>query len=243
MEREELFKEIKRFTIGLDDTFTFKCTQCGKCCIDRNDILLSPRDMYRISKYLDVSPVQLLIDYCEFYIGKNSNMPIVRLRSEGPFSRCTMLKGTQCLIHEAKPSVCAMYPLGRYTECDTSVLEGNEMIKTVVHYILQPTDCGNETETHTVREWLAGFHMESEDVAYLRWNWAISEIGSRLKKLKDHRDEHFMFLAERCSLVALYLNYSMDEEFLPQFEKNISELIEQLNTIEEFVNNQGGDAL
>lgn len=29
--------------IGLDDTFRFHCDQCGKCCIDREDILLNPK--------------------------------------------------------------------------------------------------------------------------------------------------------------------------------------------------------
>ena len=34
--------------IGLDDTFRFHCDQCGKCCIDREDILLNPKDVFNI---------------------------------------------------------------------------------------------------------------------------------------------------------------------------------------------------
>ena len=38
--------------IGLDDTFRFHCDQCGKCCIDREDILLNPKDVFNISREL-----------------------------------------------------------------------------------------------------------------------------------------------------------------------------------------------
>ena len=35
---------------SLDDTFQFQCDQCGKCCINREDILMSPLDMYNAAK-------------------------------------------------------------------------------------------------------------------------------------------------------------------------------------------------
>ena len=35
-------EEIKSMTVGLDDIFKFHCDQCGKCCIHREDIILSP---------------------------------------------------------------------------------------------------------------------------------------------------------------------------------------------------------
>lgn len=37
---KELKEQLGYEEIGLDDTFTFHCTQCGKCCIHREDILL-----------------------------------------------------------------------------------------------------------------------------------------------------------------------------------------------------------
>ena len=32
--------------VSSDDTFRFHCTQCGKCCTERDDILLTPRDLF-----------------------------------------------------------------------------------------------------------------------------------------------------------------------------------------------------
>ena len=46
---KELKEQLGYEEIGLDDTFTFRCTQCGKCCHQR-DILLSPKDLFNIAK-------------------------------------------------------------------------------------------------------------------------------------------------------------------------------------------------
>lgn len=51
---KELKEKLGYEEIGLDDTFTFHCTQCGKCCIHREDILLSPKDLFNIAKNLEL---------------------------------------------------------------------------------------------------------------------------------------------------------------------------------------------
>ena len=71
---EELLNSIKELKeqlgyeeIGLDDTFVFHCTQCGKCCIHRDDILLSPKDLFNIAKKFQITPENALEQYCENY--------------------------------------------------------------------------------------------------------------------------------------------------------------------------------
>ena len=51
-DREELIQELMKNPIGKDETFYFKCRQCGECCKNRVDILLSPFDLCRIAKAL-----------------------------------------------------------------------------------------------------------------------------------------------------------------------------------------------
>ena len=111
---KELKEQLGYEEIGLDDTFTFHCTQCGKCCIHREDILLSPKDLFNIAKKFQITPAEALEQYCETYIGCNSRFPIVRLRPQGSVKRCPLLKDQKCLVHDVKPTVCAMFPIGRY---------------------------------------------------------------------------------------------------------------------------------
>jgi len=73
-------KDIEQNELALDDTFTFECKGCGECCHNRQDILLTPYDIYRVSKCLRITPQKLLEKYCETYIGQESRIPIIRLK-------------------------------------------------------------------------------------------------------------------------------------------------------------------
>ena len=111
---KELKEQLGYEEIGLDDIFVFHCTQCGKCCIHREDILLSPKDLFNIAKKFQITPENALEQYCETYIGSNSRFPVVRLKPQGSVKRCPLLKDRKCLVHDVKPTVCAMFPIGRY---------------------------------------------------------------------------------------------------------------------------------
>ena len=76
MTNEEMCQNIKSFTVGLDDTFAFHCTQCGKCCIHRTDIILSPRDIFKMAKELKLSNSDFLRKYCSMHIGPTSRMSL-----------------------------------------------------------------------------------------------------------------------------------------------------------------------
>ena len=107
---------------GLDEEFKFNCTMCGKCCINREDILLNPKDMFNLAKELNMEPKQVLEAYCETYIGSDSRFPIVRLKPKGSIKRCPLLKDRKCSVHKAKPTVCAMFPIGRCVFCIDKLL-------------------------------------------------------------------------------------------------------------------------
>ena len=109
--------------IGMDEEFRFHCTECGKCCIHREDILLNPRDIYSMSKELGMSPGELFLKYCETYIGDGSRIPIVRIKPKGSVKRCPLLKDRKCSVHKSKPSVCALFPIGRVLQVGDT--EGN----------------------------------------------------------------------------------------------------------------------
>lgn len=236
MSQEELFDNLDKWTIGLDETFQFHCTQCGKCCINREDILLNPRDMYHIAKYLKITPQEVLEKYCETYIGDTSRMPIVRLKPIGKTKRCPFLKDFKCEIHPAKPSVCAIYPLGRYTKADAKTSELDADGGQIVHYILQPAACGDTSETHTVREWLKDFDFEVEDKAHIIWNKLISRTGHLVRAAEEKVGTERVIPLWNGILVGAYLAYDTDKEFLPQLEKNDSSLRLLYDKLEKVLN-------
>lgn len=58
---KEIVDNFDSLKIGVDEPFRFHCTMCGKCCINREDILLTPRDIYCMAKELQISPEELFI--------------------------------------------------------------------------------------------------------------------------------------------------------------------------------------
>lgn len=242
MTREEMFQDIESMTVGLDDTFKFHCTQCGKCCINRHDIILSPSDIFKMAKELKLSNSKFIRKYCSMHIGDHSRMPIIMLKPVGKDDRCPLLKNNKCSVHKVKPAVCGMYPLGRYIafpkgDFGTKSLEGSE-----VKYLLQPLDCGDDSETHTVREWLSGFDIALEDTSFIQWNEAISQISTRIKELEEEQDMLTMMGVWFITRVTMYEMYQHDKDFLPQLESNflnLKGLLMDIPKLKELLNRAG----
>ena len=221
---KEIVENFDQIKIGLDDPFKFHCTMCGKCCINREDILLTPRDIYNMSKELGMQPGDFFHAYCENYIGSNSRMPIVRLKPRGSVQRCPLLKDRKCSVHKAKPVVCAMFPIGRGIRTEGDV-EKNTLAEYEIEYIFNDPGCGDNSETHTVREWLNEFGISIDDKFFLKWSNIIRELGAVFRKAEGKVKDSLMENVWTLTFVKLYLAYDMEKDFLPQFEENSEDLL------------------
>lgn len=226
---KEIVDNFETMKIGVDEPFKFHCTMCGKCCINREDILLTPRDIYNMSKALGITPEELFKKYCETYIGVDSRIPIVRLMPRGSVKRCPLLKDHKCSVHKAKPTVCAMFPIGRCIMIDTKKESSPHLKSGDIQFIFTAPGCGDDAETHTVREWLSKFGIPLEDEYFLKWQQTIVELGSLFRKMEKSSQTKTMDLVWTATFVGLYLNYAMANEFLPQFEENVKKLLELMH--------------
>lgn len=218
--------------IGLDEQFRFKCTMCGKCCINREDILLSPKDVYLMAKELGLMPDVLFNQYCETYVGQDSRIPIVRLKPRGSARRCPLLKNRKCLVHRAKPIVCAMFPIGRCLVADNLKDGIRDFSKTRLEYIFVNPKCGSRSETHTVREYLESFGIPAgEDAYFMKWNQTILKMGSVLREIEKTVSMRVMDVIWTAAFVALYMNYEMDQDFMPQFDENIKGVFDMMDSV------------
>ena len=218
-------ENLDAMTIDVDEPFKFHCDMCGKCCIHREDILLNAKDIYNMAKELQMEPVDMFKKYCETYIGDSSRIPIVRIKPRGSIKRCPLMKEHKCSVHKAKPTVCAMFPIGRCIQMDAS--NRNAEISTGdIRYIFTDPGCGDDSETHTVREWLGDFGIPLEDEFFLAWNQMISELGAIFHKGEKVLSEEGMMAAWNLTFVKIYLDYDMGREFMPQFQANASEILD-----------------
>lgn len=234
---KEIVDNFDNMKIGVDEPFQFHCTMCGKCCINREDILLTPKDIYSMSKELGIEPKELFDKYCETYVGKNSCVPIVRLKPRGTIKRCPLLKNRKCSVHEAKPAVCAMFPIGRGVILKEKQESAENLTVEQTQFIFTNPGCGDHAETHTVREWFGKFGIPIEDEFFIKWQKTVLTLGEIFRTAEKTVSEDIVELGWMVTFVNLYLNYSTAEAFLPQFFKNADETITAMRLMP---SNKGG---
>ena len=251
---------IRKFTgddnlqfVNLDDTFGFKCQQCGKCCMNRTDIILNPFDIYNGAKYLGISPAEFIDKYCFADLGGYSKIPIVLLAtSENGF--CPLLKFDikdggkfKCTIHPAKPGACANHPIG--VAYSTKISNGDR----TTNYI-KVEQCPNSIsdEQQVVKEWIKPYLDNQEeidiahDIQYLmtkyiepRKYWLLLSLLRKMEQTEKYKDEISSFgaeLIEYCMKYYLsipigigYAEYDINKPFIEQAQENIKELEEFYN--------------
>lgn len=232
---QNIVNNFERMKIGLDDTFKFDCKMCGKCCIHRDDILLNPKDIYNMAKELNLTTDELVEKYCETYIGQDSRIPIVRLKPRGSVHRCPLLKDRKCRVHDAKPGICKLYPLGRLLELLGKTAADIDMDS--IQYIFNKPNCkGSEgSGTHTVREWLESFGIPVVDEFFIKWQRIVMDMGSVFREIERKISEKTMLMLWNAAFVGLYLHYQTELDFMSQFEENAQKFTELLHSFAENV--------
>ncbi len=225
---QEIAENLDKMKIGVDEPFRFHCDQCGKCCINREDILLNPRDVYNMAKELGQEPKDIFALYCEYYIGSDSRFPLVRIKPRGSIKRCPLMKDRKCSIHKAKPTVCALFPIGR---CISFEQKKEKLTTEDITYIFTNPGCGDTSESHTVREWLGEFGIPIEDIYFLLWNDILMKLSAIFRQAEKKVSPSLMDKAWDLTFIKLYLDYDMTQDFLPQFEQSSRELVELMQNL------------
>ena len=228
---KEIVDNLESMKIGVDETFKFHCTMCGKCCIHREDILLSPWDIYNMSKELGIKPEEMFEQYCEVYVGQDSRVPIVRLKPRGSIKRCPLLKNRKCMVHKAKPTVCAMYPIGRCIVASNPKEGLKDITQGQLQYIFSSPGCSDCSETHTVREYLESFGIPVQDEFFIKWQQTILDMGNFFRKIEKVVSHETIELVWTAAFQGVYLHYDIEQGFMPQFEGNSKSFFDMLDAV------------
>lgn len=228
---QKIVNDMDKMGIGVDDKFQFGCTLCGKCCMNREDILCTPKDVFRISKKLGISTYDFVKRYCDTYLGDTSHMPIVRIVPHDAAGHCPLLKSNKCVVHECKPTVCAMFPIGRYIAIDRSKEGPVELNVGDIQFLFTHPECGDKSQSHTVREWFGQFDIPIEDEYFIEWNKTITTLSPLIQKgITNLRVEHMNQIISLI-FIKLYLDYDLNENFFSQFIVNRDMMIKMMNDL------------
>lgn len=225
-----IMDNFESMKIRVDDTFKFHCKMCGNCCINMEDILLSPKDIYNMSKELGLATVDFFDKFCEGFVGGDSRVPLVRLKPKGSDRRCPLLKKAKCRVHRSKPTVCAMFPIGRVVVA-RDMKEGLKNVsQEQVQYLFTNPGCGDESEIHTVKEWLESFGIPVPDEFFLAWQQTVLDMGDVFRTIERGMSRNVMEQIWNVVFAGVYLSYDLEKEFFSQFEDNTKKFFELMNS-------------
>lgn len=207
-----------------DAAFSFACRGCGNCCRGREDIVLSGFDLWRIAVRLRLPPQIVARGFCRESIGTVSRLPVLRLAPvKENRNNCPFLTENHCAIHDAEPLVCALYPLAQ--EIDK---EGN------ISYFLQLTDCGGRVIEAKVGDYLNRYDVPAREKTDAKWAVTCMELEDVVEELEKQLSPVLMRRVEAKLWQALYYQYTLEGEFLPQFEANLHWLDGELDKLREY---------
>ena len=226
----KVVETIMKGALKPGEPFKFRCLQCGSCCRNREDILLNPYDLNRIAKELEMSPEEVVDKYCLTYVGDSSRFPCVLLKPKGDRKICPLLKKGKCSVHKNKPTVCALFPLGRGIGWDSD--DNDKLTETGgVYYFMQNIRCGARDEEHTAEEWLKEFNLQDSEAWFINWSKSLTEMSLLIRKIEDRVPEEFMRRIFSGIFGEMYLDYDMTKDFVPQFERNRDAVMRALQAV------------
>jgi Fe-S-cluster containining protein len=163
------FEQLKR-----SDKFCFSCKKeysCfNQCCTDIN-IFLTPYDVLRLRKRLNISSGEFLEKYTIQPFSKEQKLPVVVLKlSDNELKSCQFVTEEGCSVYEDRPWSCRMYPIGLASQkTRTEDPEGKEF-----YFKIEDEFCEGHSSD---QEWTVDNWLKSEGVdPYEKYSSLYREI-------------------------------------------------------------------
>ena len=134
-----------------------------------------------------------------------------------PRSAAPFLVGNKCRIHEAKPAVCAMFPLGRAHGFD---LETESRYRRSFTFLINRTAGMVPKHTPYGNGWAVSTSLW---MIPSTWSGALPWFPSprRSGSWEEIHPAATMMLIRPAVYEHLYLAYNTSKDFLPQFQENL----------------------
>lgn len=189
-----------------------ECEGCSACCHDMESVLLDPWDIWMLTRHLKCTFEQLLEKYIELRMTEGLILPGLSMKGEN--QACLFLnEQNRCSIHEARPGVCRLFPLGRLYE------EGG------FSYFLQVNECNKKNRTKVrIEKWLGIEKLADYEAYVLKWHGLLKNIEEQLVDLDEAQLKTLQLLFLRTFFITAY----EVDNFYPQFDERYEKIVSQL---------------
>jgi len=214
------------------ESFTFSChpgVPCfNHCCADVN-IVLTPLDVLRLARRLELPTLAFLDTYTFTPVSKDIPLPVVMLRmKDEDGKRCPFVSEKGCTVYEDRPWACRMYPIGMAVPPARAGVE-----PAPIFFLFEDDFCHGREQGP---EWTVADWRRDQDVA------PRDEIEAGFRELVSHpwfiggtrqldpRQLHMFYTA--CYDLDTFRSFVFESTFLKRFEVE-PEVVERISTNDE----------
>ncbi len=221
---------------SLDSKFTFRCHKDIKCftqCCSNIEIFLTPYDVVRLKKNLELSSDEFLDQYTFMKIDEKSSHPHAILKmSENADKKCIFLTDEGCKVYDDRPANCRYYPVGQ----GTLRKDGDDgPVQEDFFFFVKEDHCFgfDEKKNWTIKSW-----REDQDAAYydeVNREWKGLQLRKNLPGKALDESKQFQFYMASYDLDRFkkyifesnFLNiFDIDDETLSKIKEDETELIQ-----------------
>lgn len=194
---DDVFSNIKNSPVdpvhlNPESKFNFRCHKgisCFNKCCGELDIFLTPYDVLRMKKALDMTSSQLMDNYTETVTLEKTQLPFIRLKMKDD-GQCQFVSDDGCTIYPDRPLACRYYPLG-FGVMQSSKVEGGDF-----YFLLKEDHCKGFEEDHewTVQEWRDDQQIGEYDDVNKDWVDIIIKKKLNPKITPDEKSKNMFFL-------------------------------------------------
>lgn len=206
-----------------NDCFQFHCGPTVPCfteCCRKLDLALTPYDVLRLCKRLDMAPSDFLDDYTVIKAGSRHGFPEFSLKMGMDGERlCPFVSENGCTVYEDRPGACRIYPLGRASSKNRSTNLNEEF-----YFLVKEPHCKGfeQSRRWAVDEWICDQEIEQ----YNRLNDQLMELymlGFR-RGLAQLSTQQLQMFVMACYNLAKFREFIFKTSFLTKFQLSINEI-------------------
>ena len=178
-------------------SFSFEChpgVSCYTECCRELDLSLTPYDVLRLCRELQMKPAAFIERYVVMELDENGIFPALYLGmvDDGKAS-CPFVSKNGCRVYNGRPGACRAYPVGRGTTLDR---KGK---KQELYVLVHEEHCRGfaESQNHTVAEWF-------ENQGLIEYNKINDEVLTLLQHGQVRAGIHLSREQKDNFLLALY---------------------------------------
>lgn len=213
------------------------CAGCSYCCQEMGEsVVLTPFDLYELTTHLKKSFDELMEDRIELYMTDGMvlpNLKMVARRESGAVlsgktpEACGFLNEEgRCSIHDFRPGLCRLFPLGRnYEVREIRTEEGVQEVRGFRYFVVKDS-CPRLPGTKVkIEKWLGIPYLKKYEEFITEWHYFCREFQEKMQGMLAEGEDEKVKKSNLSMLELFYRRpYEAGRDFYGQFEERMAEL-------------------